>query len=133
MQATTEGKRGHIWDIFATVQPHSLGTGDKCPPPCVRILFGKVQQCSILHDQTTGDLKSHHLQANQSSICAPTFSFSSTYFFLRALTASSGGGGARAPQAPPLGSGTEFRTLNNLNNKKITQSCLHYIRLIVQR
>ena len=27
-QATTEWKRGHIWDILATVQPHSLGTGD---------------------------------------------------------------------------------------------------------
>ena len=32
MQVTTEWKRGHIWDILATVQPHSLGTGDKCTP-----------------------------------------------------------------------------------------------------
>ena len=43
MQATTEWKRGHIWDILATVQPHSLGTEDKCTPPCFRVLFGKVQ------------------------------------------------------------------------------------------
>ena len=62
MQATTEWKRGHIWDILATGQPHSLGTGDKClPTPCFRVLFGKEQQCSILRDQPTGDLKSHHL------------------------------------------------------------------------
>ena len=29
MQVTTEWKRVHIWDILATFQPHSLGTGDK--------------------------------------------------------------------------------------------------------
>ena len=75
MQATTEWKRGHIWDILATVQPHSLGTGDKCPPPpCFRVLFGNVQQCSILRDQTTGDLKSHHLQAGVTALSvAPPF------------------------------------------------------------
>ena len=33
MQATTEWKRGLIWDNLATVQLHSLGTGHKCPPP----------------------------------------------------------------------------------------------------
>ena len=46
------------------------------PSPCFRVLFGKVQQCSILRDQTTGDLKSHHLQARgHSSICAPHLFF----------------------------------------------------------
>ena len=79
MQATTEWKRGLIWDNLATLLLHSLGTGHKCPPPpspCFRVLFGKVQQCSILCDQTTGDLKSHHLQARgHSSICAPHLFF----------------------------------------------------------
>ena len=32
MQATTEWKRGHIWDILATVQPHSFGLGISAPP-----------------------------------------------------------------------------------------------------
>ena len=66
MQATTELKRG----TFGT---SSLGTGDKCPPPpCFRFSFGKVQQqCSILHDQTTGDLNFHHLHAGVTALFVP--------------------------------------------------------------
>ena len=70
MQATIEWKRGHIWDILATVQPHSFGLGISAPP-CFRVLFGKVQQCCISHDQTTGDLKSHHLQAGVTALSVP--------------------------------------------------------------
>ena len=107
MQATTEWKRGHIWDILATVQPHSLGTWDKCTPPCFRVLFGKVHQCSILRDPTTGDLKSHHLRAGVTALSVPPPPFLSAVHekkivfvcFLRALMASSGGG-ARAPEPP---------------------------------
>ena len=80
MQATTEWKRGHIWDILATVQPYSFGLGISVPP-CFRVLFGKVQQCCISRDQTTGDLKSHHLQAGVTALSVPPpppFSFSST-------------------------------------------------------
>ena len=36
------------------------------PPQISEILFGtgrRAQKCYILRDQTTGDLKSHHLQA----------------------------------------------------------------------
>ena len=68
MQATTEWKRGHIWDILAAVQPHSFGLGISAPTPCFRVLFGKVQQCCISRDQTTGDLKSHHLQAGVTAL-----------------------------------------------------------------
>ena len=49
--------------------PHSLWTGDKCPPPTHPKFPSFVwdwegaQKCFILRDQTTGDLKFHHLQA----------------------------------------------------------------------
>ena len=54
-----------------TLRPHSLGTWDKClPPPTHAPKFPSLiwdwevaQKCFILSDQTTGDLKSHHLQA----------------------------------------------------------------------
>ena len=53
-----------------TLQPHSLGTGDKCPTPThpkfpffLFVLDWEGAQVFILRDQTTGDLKSHHLQA----------------------------------------------------------------------
>ena len=58
-----EGGGGH------TLQSHSLGTGDKCslPSPHISEFFvwdsEGAQKCFILHDQTTWDLKSHHLQA----------------------------------------------------------------------
>ena len=92
----------------------ALGQG-VIPPPCFRVLFGKVQQCSILRDQTTGNLKSHHLQAGVTALSVPPpppflsavhekvllFFLS----FLRALLASSGGGGGTCPSGP-LGSGT---------------------------
>ena len=51
------------------LQPQSLGIRDKCPPPTLPKFLSLVwdsegaQKCFILHDQTTGDLKSHHLQA----------------------------------------------------------------------
>ena len=107
MQATIEWKRGHTWDILATIQSNSLAAGDNSPPPCFRVLFGRVQQCSILRDQTTGDLKSHHLQGH-SSVCAPpppqhTHIYFQQYMteksvFLRTLMASSGG---HVPLSPP--------------------------------
>ena len=51
----------------AILQPHSLETGDKWPPPPSPIILSFVwdwegaQKCFILCNQTTGDLKSHHL------------------------------------------------------------------------
>ena len=111
MQATTEWKRGHIWNILNTVQPHSFGLGISAPTPCFRVLFGKVEQCCISCDQTTGDFKSHHLQAGVSHLCPPPPPFLSAvheksfFFFLRALMTSSGG---HVPLRPPLGSGTAF-------------------------
>ena len=68
MEATTDWKMGAGY----TLQPHSLGIADKCPPPPPRTqpkfpsfvwdLEG-AQTCFIFRDQTTGYLKSHHLQA----------------------------------------------------------------------
>ena len=53
-----------------TLHSHSLGTGDKCPPPTHAPKIPSLvwdwegaQKCFILHSQTTGDLKSYHLQA----------------------------------------------------------------------
>ena len=110
MQATTEWKRGHIWDILATVQPHSLWTGISALPPCFRVLFGNVQQCSVLRDPTTGDLKSHHLQAGVETLSVSPLFFQQymnkkVFFscvFLRALMASSGGGHVPLSPPPPL-------------------------------
>ena len=62
MEAKTNGR----WGGGHHLQPHSLGTGDKCPHPKFPSLvwdWEGAQKCFILHDQTTGDLKSHHLQA----------------------------------------------------------------------
>ena len=117
LQATTGWKRGHIWDILATVEPHSFGLGISAPPPpCFRVLFGKVQQCCISRDQTTRDFKSYHLQAGVSHLCPPPFLSAidlhekkSFFYFLlffkgtHGLFGGGGGGGgrARAPQAPP--------------------------------
>ena len=69
--------------LLATVQPHSLGTGDKCPPPCFRVLFGNIQQFSILIDQTTGDLKSHHLQAEVTAVSVPPPFLSAVHVFFK--------------------------------------------------
>ena len=64
MEAKTEWKieGGH------TLQPHSLVSSDNCPPPTPNFRFffwdrEGAQKCFILRNQTTGDLKSHHLQA----------------------------------------------------------------------
>ena len=50
---------------------YRFGLGISAPPPCFRVLFGKVQQCCISRDQTTGDLKSHHLQAGVTALSVP--------------------------------------------------------------
>ena len=62
-------KRSGRWGGGHTLQPHSLGTGDKCPPsthpkfPSFVWDWEGAHKCFILRDQTTEDLKSHHLQA----------------------------------------------------------------------
>ena len=85
MEASTEWKMGGH-----TLKPHSLGTGDKCPPPpppnTPQISdffvwdYETAQKCFILGNQTTGDLKSHHLQAQVTlaalSVPPRSFSFS---------------------------------------------------------
>ena len=65
-----EAKRNGRWGAGGghTLQPLSLGIGDKCPPPTPNFPslvwdWEESQNSFILHDQTTGDLKSHHLQA----------------------------------------------------------------------
>ena len=81
-----------------------LWTGDKCPPPLVSE-FCLERYSSVYHrDQTTGDLKSHHLQAGVTALsvpCVPHLFFQQHmifFYFLMALMASSG---ARALQPPP--------------------------------
>ena len=63
MEAKTEWKIGEH-----TLRPQSLGTWDKCPQPRTQIAefdlgLGGGTKMFFLRDQTTGDLKSHHLQA----------------------------------------------------------------------
>ena len=106
MQATTEWKRGHIWDILATFQPHNLGTGDKCPPPLFPSFV--LEGTAVLYPPRPdrGDFKSHHLQARVTALPVPPHLCFQQYmtkkFFVcfRALFASSGGGGA-CPSGPP--------------------------------
>ena len=112
MQATTdlEWKSGHIWDILLPSSPTAFGLGISAHPPCFRVLFGKVQQCSILRDPTDyRDLKSHHLQAGSQLYLSPPLFFQQymkkSLFFLCVVKGTHGlfgGGGARAPQPHPL-------------------------------
>ena len=97
MQATTEWKRGHIWNILATctVQPRSFGLGisppPPPPPPRFRVLVGKVQQCCISREQTARDLKAHICKpVSQLYLCPlPTFLLAvHEKCFFRALMAS---------------------------------------------
>ena len=125
-------EKGHIWDTLATFQPHSLGTGDKCHPPCFRVLFERVQQCYILLDPTIGDFKSH-----RSQLTVPPHLFFQQYItkkIFRALSAS-WGDGARTPQAP-LGSPLQISRsaaqsaasniiyMTKYDNSRIMQTCL---------
>ena len=74
----------------------------------------EAQKCFILRDQTTGDFKSHHLQARVtltalSVLPRPPFLSAELlcgWTFSRALRASLGGGGGHVP--PPLVSGTVY-------------------------
>ena len=115
MQATTEWKRGHIWDILVTIQPHSLGTGDKCTPLVSEFCLERYS--SVLSSVTR--LQRFKITSfasrDHSSISAPPPPFLSAVhdkkYFLRAFTDSSG---ARAPQAPSgstlnAGKGQNFR------------------------
>ena len=113
MQATTEWKRRHIWTILATVQPNSFGLGISAPPPCFQDLFGKVQQCCISPDQTTGDLKSHHLQAGVAAQYVPPpppfhlfyqqYKKKNVFFFCFVFKGNHGLLGGHVPLRPPLG------------------------------
>ena len=128
MQVTTEWKRGHIWDILATVQPHSLGTGDKCTPPCFRVLFGKVQQCSILRDQTTWDLKSHHLQDGSQLYLCPHLFFQQDMNFFKGTHSLFGG---HVPLRPPWVRHCHCYHLHHgciMNVIMICTLCLHEFR-----
>ena len=55
-----------------TLQSHSLGTGDKCPPfdpkfPSFVWDCEWAQKCLILSEHTTGDFKSHHYEPRSHS------------------------------------------------------------------
>ena len=136
MEASTEWKIGG----GTHSSPTALGLGTSAPPQHTQnfrffvLDWEGPQKCFILRDQTTGDLKSHHLQAwvtltalsvpprphflsadllchisYLSQLCITVYTRNIIYImrekvgFFRALTASSGGGGARAPSPPPLG------------------------------
>ena len=51
--------------VHSTLQSHSLGISPSPHPPQISsfVWDWEEPQVLILHDQTTGDLKSHHLQA----------------------------------------------------------------------
>ena len=93
MQATTEWERGHIWDILATVQPQ--------------------EQCCISREKTTGDLKSHHLQAGAATLSVPPPFLSAVQekkvLFFKGTHGLFGG---HVPLRPPLGSGTAYFQIN---------------------
>ena len=80
----------------------ALGLGLSPPPPCFRVLFGKVQQCSICRDQTTGDLNSIICKFY---LCPPPHLFFQQFIKKSIFVVFTGTfglfGGARAPQAPP--------------------------------
>ena len=71
-----------IEDGGHTLQPHSLGTGNKCPPhpPQISEFFvwdwEGAQKCFFLRDQTTGDLTFTSRGYTHSPVCAPKASFS---------------------------------------------------------
>ena len=136
MEVSTEWKMEGGTHSSSTALGLGIPPGDKCPhtppPPPNRPQFSEffvwgwegAQKCFILGDQTTGDLKSHHLQAwvtlralsvpqghiffQQSCNAFPIMQYSQYHLmrekrftFLMALMVSSGGGGARAPQPHP--------------------------------
>ena len=77
MQAATEWKRGggaHLGHLsYHDSSPTALGLGIIAPHPYFRVLFGRVQQCSILRDQTTWDLNPViSASPGHSSVGAPT-------------------------------------------------------------
>ena len=83
---------------FGTSDLHSsptvLGLGMSAPP-CFRVLFWRAQQCSILRNQTTGDLKSHYLQARVTALSVPPPQppFHQTTLDLQCKTQQNGRGG----------------------------------------
>ena len=94
-----------------TLQPHSLWTGDMCPPhppQFFRVFFvwdwEGAQKCFIVCDQTSGDLKSHHLQARVTltALSVPSRPHFLSVFFLHFLgTDGFFGGGGRGGTCPP--------------------------------
>ena len=94
-------------------------------PPLFPRLFGKVQQCCILRDQTTGDLKSHHLEAGVTALSvppSPTFSFSSTWKVFFCLFGLFGGGGD-VTLRPPLGPALQTHIIVvYMSNRRMQQS-----------
>ena len=77
MQATTEWKSGHIWDILATVQHHSFGLGISAPPPLVSELVWK--DTAVLYHWPWPDYRGFKIPSFaswcHSSICAPSSPF----------------------------------------------------------
>ena len=64
-------QRNGRWELGGThSSPTALGLGISAPHP-PQIGTGGAQKCFILRDQTTGDLKSHHLQAGSHSQPCP--------------------------------------------------------------
>ena len=81
----------------------ALGLGISAPPPCFRVLFGKVQQCSILRYQTTGDLNPINCKFY---LCPPPHLFFQQYMKKSFFKGTFGLFGGHVPLRPPLGSGT---------------------------
>ena len=113
MEVSTEWKMGggaHSTHSSPTV----FGLGICAPPTHPNFseffLFGTgrgAQKCFIVCDQTSGDLKSHHLQARVTltALSVPSRPHFLSVFFLHFLGTDGffggGGGGARAPLPPP--------------------------------
>ena len=125
MQAKTEWKRGHIWDILATSSPTALGLGiSASPPPPLVSEFCLERYSSVLSSVTRLQWIKNPIickPGSQLYLCPPPIFFQQYmkkvfFVFLRGLMASSGGGGGgHAPLSPPppsIGSGTVGRRLN---------------------
>ena len=97
--------RGHTFGTLATVQPHSLGTGDKSP---LVSEFCLEKYSSVLSSMTRlqGLLKSHHLQPRVTALSVPPPFLSAVHekqinLFFKGAHGLLVGGGGTCTSGPP--------------------------------